>query len=147
MPSLSRCLEEGPGSRPDDAIRIKTVFLLETGHRDVRFRTVVAVDGDAMACAAQGSLDFQDIPSLERRALEPELPHGLGRRYWLKERSVGSRPDDAGGRDSIDPLIRPDCGRSGATIDAVHTNREIMAAQELLHPLDLGASAMRGRQF
>lgn len=107
----------------------------------------MAVDGDTMACAAQGSLDGEDIRSLERRVLEPELPHGLGRRYWLKERFVGGRTDDAGGRYSMAPLKCTDCGFSGATIDAVHANREFVAAQEPLHPLDLGASAMRGRQF
>ena len=123
------------------------MFPLKTGHRAVRLRPITAVDGNTMACAAQGLLDLEDIRSLEMRALEPELPNGFGRRYRLKERSVGGRADDARGLNSMDPLKRPDCGFSGATIDAVHADREIVAAQKLLHPLDLGVSAMRGRQF
>lgn len=63
--------------RTDDTVRLQTVFLLKACHGDIRFRSVVTVEGDAMARATQGSLDKQDILPREMRPLQMQLSDQL----------------------------------------------------------------------
>jgi len=104
------------------------MFPLKAGHCDIGFRSVVAVDGNAMACMMQGSLNLQDIRPHEGRALELELSDRLSGRSRAMEDPIGYRPYDAVGWKLVDLLKRPNRRFGGAPIDAVYMNGKTMAA-------------------
>jgi hypothetical protein len=101
---------------------------LKTGHGDASFRSVMAVDWNAMACAMQGLLNLQDIRPPEVRALKLELPDRMSGWSSAMEDPIGYRPDDAVGWESADPLKRPNSRFGRAPIDAVYMKRKTMAA-------------------
>lgn len=122
----------GPGLRSDHAVRRDAVFLLKSGDGDVGRRSVLAIDGDAVACTAQGPLNGGDVLPTERRPLERELPGELSCRRGATKRPVGCWSDRAISWESVDSLKRPDGSFHGAPENAIDTNGEVMAAQQLL---------------
>lgn len=97
MAGILACLflELTPGPRSHDAIWLETVFLLKPGHGAIGFRSVVTIDGHAMARMMQGSLYMQDIRPYDGRALALELPDRPSGQSSAMEGPVGHRSYDA----------------------------------------------------
>jgi hypothetical protein len=104
------------------------MFALKSSYGDVGFRSVMAVDGNAMACAMQGPLNLQDIRPPEGRALELELPDRTSGWSSATEDPIGYRSYDAVDWESVDPLKRPNSRFGGAPIDTVYMKRKTMTA-------------------
>jgi len=104
------------------------MFALKSSYGDASFRSVMAVDRNAMACAMQGLLNLQDIRPPEGWALELELPDRMSGWNSAMEDPIGYRSYDAVGWESADPLKRPNSCFSRAPIDAVYMKRKTMAA-------------------
>ena len=121
-------LEHTPGPRSHDSVWLETVFPLKSGHGAVGFRSVVAINGHAMARMMQGSLYLQDIRPYEGRALELELPDRPSGQRSAMESPVGHRSYDAIGWKPMDSLKRPNRRFGGAPIDAVDMNGDTLAA-------------------
>jgi hypothetical protein len=132
MSGSSACLQNGPRLRPDNAVGREAAFLLKAGYSDVRFRSELPIHGETMTSAAQGTLDEDDIPSFEGRALQPELPDELGRMGAAAQCPIGGRADYSVRRKPVGTLESPYRQGRIASIDTIDTNREIMAPQESL---------------
>lgn len=78
--------------------------------------------------------------------MKSELPDQPRGRWCVTECSVGRRSRYAVGRESVDLLERPDCRVRIRPIDAIHTNRQIMAAEEFLELYNPRSPVRRMRQ-
>ncbi|MDH5739182.1 MAG: hypothetical protein OEY77_02530, partial [Nitrospira sp.] len=58
-------LQQGPSSRPNDAVWSQAAFLLEPGNGSSRLTAISSVHGETMTGTAQGFLKLYDIPPLE----------------------------------------------------------------------------------